>query len=127
MHFEEYSIMHLISFRMNIACKDCLICGHPLAFNSLNNHMELCQKKMDLIEIIEDCDKIFLKIDYSATNQTRAFMNGGNKEINNKPQAKPEEKVIKREDKKISDRLRKLMECILTNIITNSWNALSII
>lgn len=81
-----------------------------MPLNIIGIHTKNCQIRTDLLEIIEDCDKIFLKIDCSATNQLKGLIGGGGNIMKNGSRTPIlEERVIKKEDNKLSDRIKKLM------------------
>lgn len=63
----------------------------------------MCAERSNLIEIIDDTDKIFLRIDRSATNQLRILMN-------TKTRDNPQQNVEKKEQsKEMSDKLKRII------------------
>ncbi len=54
----------------------CPICEHPVPRELYKDHTVKCAKRKDMEAIVEDTDKIFLRIDYSATNKMMLLMQG---------------------------------------------------
>lgn len=109
-----YSYILFNSARIKTAT--CRTCGFTIPLSDIVNHSSRCQQKNDLLEIIEDADRIFLKIDCSATSHIRNLMNGGTQsnsiKIINRGSMEILDEKPKNEDKKLSDKLRKIMNGI---------------
>jgi hypothetical protein len=96
MSLEKY--ISLINYRTNIAAVGCPVCRSLIPNSVFEEHIKSCQEKDELNFVIEDADKIILKVCCSATTKISTLMVDqkklSSKTSNNKDKEEKKDKLI---------------------------------